>query len=67
MSFDTKATQLFICESLILLMIRGIFVSIDDYVNQQLQLTFYTIEHLKVMFIRLSPQKQRYYNILSHS
>lgn len=49
------ATKIFIGGFIILLIIWSMFVSVSSYVNNQQLLTFYTVELITVLFVRLHP------------
>lgn len=49
------ATKIFIGGFIILLIIWSMFVSVSNYVNHQQLLTFYTVELITVLFVRLHP------------
>lgn len=49
------ATKAFIGGFIILMIIWSMFVSVSNYVNHQQLLTFYTVELLTVLFVRLHP------------
>ena len=49
------AVKLFIGSFIILLIIWSMFVSVANYVDHQQLLTFYTVELLAVLFVRLHP------------
>lgn len=50
-----KATKAFIGGFIILLIIWSMFVSVANYVNHQQLLTFYTVELVTVLFVKLHP------------
>lgn len=49
------AAKVFIGGFIILLIIWSMFVSVSNYVNHQQLLTFYTVELITVLFVRLHP------------